>query len=78
MISPQGLTLMEWADFVTPSLMTQFNVIPGKLMNLDQWHDWASNIINSPGVAQYDPPIPTEFSDWREWAFRFVQTVPLY
>jgi hypothetical protein len=42
-----------------------------------KWRDWAVNAIRDPNVSIYSPPNPYDFLDWREWAFRFNQAVPL-
>lgn len=75
MIDPHGLSVMQWTDFMTQNL-TGFSE-PPRLDNPDDWHVWALTVTLSPRIAAFNPPNPLQFSDWRQWAERFNQTVVL-
>ena len=72
-IDPRGLTVTDWCDsmsFVLESVMT-----PQKLLDPTKWRDWARSVIQSPMLAKFNPPDPTDFENWEGWAFRFNQAV---
>lgn len=75
MIDPRYLSVVEWADFVC--LAISVTAPPMKLQDPSQWVIWAYTIIAVPSVAAFSPPDPRGFSDWRTWAERFVEAVPL-
>lgn len=75
MIDPRGLSFKDWADMTTPALAA-LGTIP--VANDEKfWHHWAVAVIALPDIVQYVPPDPLLYSNWYEWAQRFVQAVPL-
>ena len=74
-VDPRGLTVQEWTAFSTPSL-SRLTHVPVLHAEKDWWR-WAMTIIQAPRVSAHSPPDPRYFKDWREWAFRFNQVVPL-
>lgn len=72
MINPIGMEVIEWTD----RMATFLPVTTYKLEDPDHWQDWARHVVQSSTVSIYNPPQPAEFSDWRDWAERFIQTVP--
>lgn len=74
-IDPRHMTVIEWADQMTP-LLARLGSVP-RLDNPDAWHSWAQNLVALARVARRTPPDPRTFSNWEEWAFRFNQVVPL-
>ena len=74
MIDPRGLTLQRWTSEV--NLTVARLAAPMTLIGTD-WKPWAFALMQVPGVAAYCPPDPRGFSDWQDWAERFVQCVPL-
>lgn len=69
------LSVRDWADATTLPL-SHLLIVP-IMIDPKKWNDWALTVIQSPKVAQHQPPNPREFSDWQEWAIRFNQAVPL-
>lgn len=72
-IDPHMMGVIEWTDQMAPEL-EPFGDIP-ILETEDKWKDWASSVINNPLIAQRQPPEPTYFQNWRDWAYRFIQTI---
>ena len=66
-------TFEEWADMMVPTLETTGTVIT--MTHGDDWRRWASTICTAPLIAAQSPPEPSVFSDWREWAIRFVEVL---
>lgn len=50
---------------------------PPRLDNPEHWQTWALSVVQSPRIAQFNPPNPLLFGHWREWAERFNQTVEI-
>ena len=72
------MSVEEWTDFMIP-LLVGFED-SGRLPRLDNpefWKEWALTLIQKPSIASKNPPDPRYFEDWREWAMRFNQAVPL-
>ena len=72
-VDPRGMDLTYWADTLVADL-TRYAPI-GRLMNEDEWQDWAAGIIGINGISQQNPPSPYDFDNWQEWGFRFYQTI---
>jgi hypothetical protein len=70
---PTGMNLMDWADQVTMDLENK--VIPRKLMNVDNWQEWANQFLELPDISKNNPPDPYSYSDWKEWADRFCEVI---
>ena len=75
MIDPRGLSATQWCEITALGLSSVGTIPP--LENEFHWGDWAYSVIQIPGIAHYAPPDPRQFSDWEDWAFRFIQAVPL-
>lgn len=75
MIDPRGMTVTQWTDFMAQNL-TGYSQ-PPRLDDPGEWHMWALIVSQSPRIATFNPPNPLEFTDWRQWAERFNQTVTL-
>jgi hypothetical protein len=73
-IDPRFMTVHQWTDAVSLTLSTraQTTTLIG-----DDWQQWAYNLISAPAIANFAPPNPGVFTDWRLWAERFVECVPL-
>lgn len=74
MIDPRLLSLHQWMDAVNLTLAAYG---PTTVLKGDDWVLWAHNIISLPKVSVFSPPDPRGFADWREWAERFVECVPV-
>lgn len=74
-IDPRYLDVVEWTDFTAP-LLEKYGRLP-RLDNPEFWKEWALTLIQKPSIQSCQPPDPRYFDDWREWAFRFNQAVPL-
>jgi len=74
-VDPRYMSVSEWCEFTTP-LLVKLAAVP-RLLVADQWREWALTVLQAPAIAEYNPPDPRIFSDWRDWAYRFNQAVPL-
>lgn len=75
MIDPRGHTLQQWCDATALDLS---GLITVPILQEDKdWERWAISVSSNTEISQYHPPDPRHFSDWREWASRFVQAVAL-
>lgn len=75
MIDPRGLSVFQWCDFAAMTLSSYGNV--PTLKQASDWVDWANSILMIPILNQYSPPDPRHFTEWNDWAERFVEVVPL-
>lgn len=73
MIDPRYMDVVEWTDRMAQIL--PFTV--SRLLDEALWQDWAFKLVQEPQIAAYNPPSPAQFTDWREWAERLNQVVPL-
>lgn len=71
-INPIGMDVIEWTDKMNPILIPYGGFI-GKLEDPAQWQDWARSVILINNQWQGQAPNPYEFTDWRDWAERFLQ-----
>lgn len=67
---PSGMQLLDWADQVVLDL-DNFGAF-GRLSSETDWQNWAVQFLNNTTLGR-NLPNPYQFSDWREWAERFVQ-----
>lgn len=75
MIDPRYTSVGDWTDFVSLTLST--SAPPMKLRDPNRWVEWAYTLIAVPSISVFTPPDPRGFADWRTWAERFVECVPL-
>ncbi len=70
--SPYGLSLQDWADQVVGELQEA-----GPVPTLDGpgWEEWAQRLLELNPTIQQVAPSPSGFTDWRDWAARFVFAV---
>lgn len=68
MINPIGMNVTEWADAVVLDNGGAFGF--GKLLDENQWQEWAASFVRAQPFAQRGVPDPYQFDDWREWAMR--------
>ena len=73
-VDPRNMEVMEWADKMTPMLNTYGDV--GKLDKPENWQYWATGVILINQQWQSVAPIPYQYSNWRDWAERFLQVIP--
>lgn len=66
-------TFIEWSDYMNPSLEVYGPV--GRVFSEDDWQKWGAALLSLPGIAARGAPNPYQFSDWKEWATRFNQTL---
>lgn len=75
MIDPRGLTAIQWCDS-TALALSDLVTVP-ILSREEEWPMWAISVSSNTRISAFHPPDPRHFTDWREWAMRFVQAVPL-
>jgi hypothetical protein len=72
-IDPRGLNARDWCDRTADELSDIVSVMK---IDIDaDWRRWAEYMVGRRPIAGFDPPRPDQFSDWREWAFRFNQSI---
>lgn len=64
---------VEWADVMYVTL-EQYGV-PSQLDDPERWQDWATGLLSFSRFGTVGIPDPRGFSDWRDWAERFNQSV---
>lgn len=69
------LSVRDWCDATTLAL-SQLMIVP-IMIDPKKWVEWGLTVIQSPKVSKFQPPDPRDFPEWREWALRFNQAVPL-
>lgn len=74
MIDPTFMTAVEWTDRMSLLLP---GIQPVRIDRDQDWRAWAMHVLQSAAISRYNPPNPETFSDFREWAYRFNQVVPL-
>ena len=63
---PVNIGLSDWADQITFDLDNQTSI--GKLMDENEWQDWAVQFVTAVGLSTYNVPDPYQFDDWATWA----------
>lgn len=71
-IDPRPMELEAWINAVTFSIR-DYGFVP-QLLGSD-WKSWARNVIQLKTLSQYQLPDPEDYTDWREWAIYFNDTV---
>lgn len=74
-INPHGLAVTDWTDAMTLQLIGYAQ--PPRLDDPKRWEEWALVVIQAPRISAFNPPSPYAFADWRAWAERFNEAVPL-
>lgn len=68
---PEHSTWDEWnAQLIHYFSEQQFELLPE-----DHWQDVARSVVVNPVFDKYSPPMPSIYSDWREWARALTVTV---
>jgi hypothetical protein len=67
---PAIMGLRDWADCIVLDLSTYGPI--SRLDDEDKWQDWGLQFCAISGLSQKNVPTPFAFTDWREWAQRFV------
>jgi hypothetical protein len=65
------MRLSDWADQVVYDLDKYGSF--GKLIDENDWQDWAANISNNTSIG-INTPNPYDFKDWSEWAELLCKT----
>lgn len=63
---PVGMELTDWTDQITFDLDNQTTL--SKLMDENEWQDWAVQFVTAPGLSEYNVPSPYGFTEWQPWA----------
>lgn len=69
-VIPHTIAFIPWADSLFIDLPDLD--IP-KATSEDDWKRWARELININQLSSI--PVPETFSNWREWAYYFVNNV---
>lgn len=75
-LNPNHMDVIEWTD-----QMAKFTEIGNgttqKLLDPEEWREWAINLIGDPDFIGFDTPNPLDFENWRDWAELFFLTQEL-
>lgn len=74
-IDPRFMSAVSWADH-TILVLSDEAPIP-RLLNDDDWKTWAAYLILTPDIAKLGPAQPQMFTEWRDWAAAFNETIRL-
>lgn len=69
-VDPRPMTVKQWTDQMTLQLSAFGSV--GRLDDENDWQRWAENVILLVNLPSLNIN-PFLFSDWKEWAIRFLQ-----
>ena len=72
MIDPTLMSAVEWTDRMSQLLP---DVLPVKIDRDQDWRAWGWHVLQSSTISKFNPPNPEQFSDWRDWAYRFNNAV---
>ena len=70
---PQYLSFADWADQITYELASYG--LPQQTNKVENWQQWAFNVVQLPGIAARYPANPLGFSKWSDWAELFLRSV---
>lgn len=73
-INPIGMTIKDWCDIMVEELI---DLGQAPYVQNDDWQQWGREVLRLPDVAAFNPPDPTFFDNFYEWAQRFNSTVLL-
>lgn len=65
-IVPYDIDFADWADQMSVEIL-RFGPPPA-VANEDAWRDWADEVVAIPAIGRLQPPNPSDFVDWRDWA----------
>lgn len=68
-ISPRFINVVDWTAQTT-TLLAPYGTIP-KLLQPDNWRQWAAFVINLPAISALNPPRPEGYETWDAWARQF-------
>jgi hypothetical protein len=66
-------SFQDWSDFMYPTLQ-QYGAIE-QFTHGSDWKSWAAGLLSLNGIAQKGAPSPYQFDDWRDWAYRLIDTL---
>lgn len=67
---------VEWTEH-TALLLAKLSVTAPRLLEPSDWRNWGWVLMQAPQLQKYHIPDPGRFQEWRAWADRFNQAVPL-
>jgi len=63
----------DWAEQASLTL-ARFGAVPTIISHKD-WRNWATQLLQLPGIAQQNPPAPNSYGHWRAWVADFNMVV---
>lgn len=74
-IDPRMMSAVSWVD---QTIMVLANEAPiPRLLDESNWRTWASYVILIPDIAALGPAQPQSYSNWRDWAAAFNESIYL-
>lgn len=55
-------------------LLEQYGAIEQVTYGSD-WQSWAAGLLSLNGIAQVGAPSPYQFEDWKDWAYRLIESL---
>jgi len=75
-VDPKYMEVIEWTDAMNGFYEIGTGTVQ-RLLDPDEWQEWAQNLVGDPDEVGRDAPVPYDFDDWREWASLFFLTQDL-
>ncbi len=75
MTSPQGLSLLFWADTIFVDFPN--DNIP-VLVDEDNWKTWGEDLVAATTFSINSAPSPANYDDWHTWAQDIYYTMANY
>lgn len=75
-LDERGFSCFEdWAE-QTNYLLARYGTMP-TIISWKDWPHWATAVIQFPQISGQNPPPPSQYREWRDWARAFNLTVNL-
>lgn len=71
MILPYDMPIQQWAANISIDFPVSFQPVR---VDDDNWREFAVQVNQIPQIAINNPPDPSGFADWRDWASRLLET----
>jgi hypothetical protein len=72
-IDPRFLDVIRWTA-ETGAQLASYGTI-GRLLNPDGWREWGQGVVSIPAVQALNPPEPSRYPVWSDWALALNQTL---
>jgi hypothetical protein len=74
LVYPTGMTAAKWCSQMSQALSDAVPQLPTVTRD-SEWAGWARSVCRAQSMAQYTPPVPDRYHDWKRWAGDFVKSL---